>query len=108
MNIFPQKTGRVRLIAQRNDKNSTGYNLLIEEEKSSLLGSYFIDDPDSKNRYGYGYSTISDFYKAFDIRFTFSMINLTDEKIREWVLGLDEEEFVIIRIGKKVRGTLVL
>ena len=103
MNIVPQRTGRVRLIAQRNDKNATGYNLVLEHEKDFLWWSYFIDDEETRNQYGLGYASLAEFYKAYEITFLPSMITLTDDKIREWVLGLDPDigEFSILRIGKQ-------
>ncbi len=111
MHLIPEETGRVRLVAQRNDNNSTGYNLVLETEKTFLWWTYFIDEEDTRNSYGLGYKSLADFYRSYTITMTPSMIVLTDEKIREWVLGLDPEvnEFSIIRIGKKRKyGEIVL
>ena len=102
MNLYPVKTGRVRLVVQRNDKNPTGYNLVLEYEKSFLWWTYFIDECNTRNQYGIGYRSLAEFYQAFEITFTRTMMTLTDEKLQEWVLGLDPDigEFSIIRIGK--------
>lgn len=110
MKFFPTRTGRVRLVVYRRDTNYSGYSLVLEEEKDFLWSTYFIDEPGTKNTHTYGYKSLAEFYQNYDIKFTPSMIKLTDEKLREWVLGLDteREEFAIIRIGKRVKGTVVL
>lgn len=104
-----KNTGRVRLIALRDDHNSTGYRLVLEEEKKLFWGKkYWIDDEETRNNYSMGYKSLGEFYKEYTITVLPHMIKLTDEKIREWVCCLDPTvyEFSIIRIGKRHGGKL--
>lgn len=102
-----EDTGRVRLIALRDDHNSTGYRLVLETEKKLFWGKkYWIDDETSRNNYMMGYNTLGEFYKDYSVTNLPYMVKLTDDKIREWVCCLDPTvyEFSIIRIGKKHGG----